>query len=166
MLFVDDIVYIKHNNRHTPFNFKYALFEAVEIDNWEFLGEKLHEVQKCMLIARGVSIDPLALDVELRAVLSERIETSHSTYGVIEVMPAGTSKGNALLEVSQDLGIGLESVMAFGDGNNDIDMLATAGIGVAMANATTHAKANADLLVPPVDQNGPAQLLDHLLSSL
>ena len=165
MFFVDDIIYIKHNNRHTPFNFKYALFLATEIDNWELLGEKLHRIQKCMLIARGVSIDPLALDSELRAVLSGRIETSHSAIGVLEVMPAGTSKGNALQEVSDDLGIGLESVMAFGDGNNDIDMLSTAGIGVAMANATMHAKASADLLVPPVDQNGPAQFLDYLLSN-
>lgn len=165
IFFIDNDVYIKHGRRNKPFNFNYALFQATEIDDWLPLGEKLNKVQKCMLIAYSVPIDPLVLENELRAALSERIEISHSAAGVLEVMPAGTSKGKALVEVSQDLGIGLESILAFGDGNNDIDMLTTAGFGVALANASTHAKASADLLVPPVDQNGPAQFLDYLLSN-
>jgi len=54
-------------------------------------------------------------------------------------------------------------VMAFGDGNNDAGMLSVAGIGIAVANASTHIKAIADMLVPSNEQEGPAQFLEYML---
>ena len=56
----------------------------------------------------------------------------------------------------------LSAVIAFGDGNNDIEILTEAGLGVSLANGMTQAKACADLVVPSNDQNGPAQFLEYL----
>ena len=51
-------------------------------------------------------------------------------------------------------GLGRESVIAFGDGDNDIQMLRFAGLGVAMGNAPDNVKAEADYVTDPVDEDG------------
>ena len=54
-----------------------------------------------------------------------------------------------------------EQTIAFGDGGNDADMLAFAGIGVAMGNATEPAKAAADYITDDVDHDGIMNALKH-----
>ena len=44
--------------------------------------------------------------------------------------------------------------MAFGDGNNDIEMLEAVGTGVAMGNASAQLQSIADALCGPVAQDG------------
>lgn len=58
-------------------------------------------------------------------------------------------------------GITREQTMAFGDGGNDTDMLAYAGIGVAMGNATAEPKAAADYITDDVDHDGVRNALLH-----
>lgn len=58
-------------------------------------------------------------------------------------------------------GITREQTMAFGDGGNDTDMLAYAGIGVAMGNATDEPKAAADYVADDVDHDGVLHALLH-----
>ena len=47
--------------------------------------------------------------------------------------------------------------MAFGDGENDIEMLKFAGIGVAMGNACEELKAEADYVTLTCDENGVSE---------
>ena len=51
--------------------------------------------------------------------------------------------------------------MAFGDGENDADMLKFAGIGVAMGNAAEKAKAAADYVTDHIDSDGVEKALLH-----
>lgn len=51
-------------------------------------------------------------------------------------------------------GLGRESVIAFGDGDNDIQMLRFAGLGVVMGNAPDNVKAEADYVTDAVDADG------------
>ena len=51
--------------------------------------------------------------------------------------------------------------MAFGDGENDKEMLEYAGIGVAMGNAKDSVKAVADYVTDSVDDNGIENALRH-----
>ena len=51
--------------------------------------------------------------------------------------------------------------MAFGDAENDLDMLAYAGIGVAMGNASEAVKHAADYVTASVDEKGIEQALRH-----
>jgi hypothetical protein len=60
---------------------------------------------------------------------------SEQTY--LEILPSGVSKGTALHELCQSLEIPLERVIAFGDNLNDLEMIQTAGVGVAVAHAPT-----------------------------
>lgn len=54
-----------------------------------------------------------------------------------------------------------EEIMAFGDGDNDIDMLRFAGIGVAMGNADAEVKACADYVTAETDADGIQKALEH-----
>ncbi len=51
--------------------------------------------------------------------------------------------------------------MAFGDGENDIDMIRYAGIGVAMGNAIDTVKSAADYVTTHIDEDGIANALKH-----
>ena len=54
------------------------------------------------------------------------------------------------------MGIDLADVLAFGDGTNDLDMIRTAGTGVAMDNAAAEVKAAADWIAPSNEEGGVA----------
>ena len=58
-------------------------------------------------------------------------------------------------------GLDISECIAFGDGGNDIPILKTAGIGVAMGNAADNVKAAADYVTTHVDDNGIANALRH-----
>lgn len=61
-----------------------------------------------------------------------------------DLIPADGGKPRGIQRFMAHYGITREQTMAFGDGGNDTDMLAYAGIGVAMGNATAEPKAAAD----------------------
>jgi hypothetical protein len=51
--------------------------------------------------------------------------------------------------------------MAFGDGGNDKTIIAAAGVGIAMGNATDEVKAVADYVTTSVDDDGIRNALKH-----
>lgn len=77
----------------------------------------------------------------------------------IEINSAAASKGQALAALCEHLGIDRAQTMAFGDGTNDCDMLRTAGIGIAMANAVLEVKQAADYITASNDECGVAQAI-------
>ena len=54
-----------------------------------------------------------------------------------------------------------QEIIGFGDGENDADMLAFAGIGVAMGNGVDAVKAVADYVTDDIDADGIANALKH-----
>ena len=67
--------------------------------------------------------------------------------------------------LSEHLGFTRERTVAFGDGENDIELVGWAGYGVAVENADEHVKDVADLVCPSVDDEGVAQVLEAYLHS-
>ena len=76
------------------------------------------------------------------------------------------SKGSGLAFVADRLGFGPEETVACGDGENDRELLDWAGFGVAVANAHEDVLARADLIVPSVQEEGVAVLLEAYLDSV
>ena len=72
---------------------------------------------------------------------------------IIELYTPKTNKGHALKTVAETLGFAQEDVIALGDGHNDVEMLAWAGVGVAMNNAHEDALAVADVISPYTHQD-------------
>ncbi|MFA1014769.1 Cof-type HAD-IIB family hydrolase [Dubosiella newyorkensis] len=83
--------------------------------------------------------------------------------GWMEIMPKGVSKASAIEKIAKKLGYSMENVMAFGDAENDIEMIKEAGIGVAMGNGMDSVKKVADVVTSSNDENGIGQVIDDLL---
>ena len=84
------------------------------------------------------------------------------SYNLEVNMPAAT-KGQGLMQLAEILNLEREQVMAFGDGGNDVTMLQSAGVGVAMGNACDEAKAAAACVGPTNNEDGVAQVLEALV---
>ena len=63
------------------------------------------------------------------------------------------------------LSVAPEHIAAFGNGDNDADMLSFAGLGIAVANASEKCLAAADYICPKNDEHGVAQTIEKLLTS-
>ena len=82
---------------------------------------------------------------------------------IYETLPKGANKGVALKKLAEKLNIPREEVMAIGDGNNDIEMLKFAGVGVAMGNGTKMAKDAANYITDTNENNGVAKAIEKFL---
>lgn len=108
-------------------------------------------------------------DTECLAALKDRLskETptslSSSWFDNVEVLRPGAGKGTALKDLSKALGLKKAQVMAFGDNLNDMDMLESAGVPVAMENAIEPLKAIARFVAPHHDASGVGQMLRVLV---
>lgn len=96
----------------------------------------------------------------LESILDECSITSWNQTG-IDITPKFGGKASGIQKYLDQQGIRREETMAFGDGENDIEMLKFAGIGVAMGNASDTVKEQADYVTAAVDDGGIEQALRH-----
>lgn len=87
----------------------------------------------------------------------------YSEFGHIDLANPGLTKLSGLKMVMEMKGLKPEQVMAFGDGENDTEMIEYAGFGVAMGNACAEAKAAADYVAPGNDEEGVAKTIEQFL---
>lgn len=81
----------------------------------------------------------------------------------LEITAPGVNKGRALAALCGRLGLSAGEVMAFGDADNDLEMLSWAGWSFAMENGTPLAKQAAKYQAPPNDQAGVGQMIAQYL---
>ena len=81
----------------------------------------------------------------------------------LEFATAGTSKESSLSMMASMLGAAREQVIAFGDSDNDLEMIRYAGIGVAMGNAVPALKEAADYVTLTNDEDGVAAALHKFI---
>ena len=81
----------------------------------------------------------------------------------LEVIPRRIDKGQGIRDICTAIGISTKEVIAFGDAANDIPMLQTAGIGVAMGNAAEAVKLEADYVTASNNEDGIAAALETFL---
>ncbi len=92
----------------------------------------------------------------------ELIVTSSLEYN-LEINAASATKGRALSKLAEFLDIPIKQTMAFGDGSNDLSMIQTAGVGVAMANGMDGVKEKADYITLSNEEDGVAAAIHHFL---
>lgn len=79
-----------------------------------------------------------------------------------EITQAGINKAYGMAKVLEYLGMTREDAIAFGDGENDVDMIQYAGTGVAMGNAVAVLKEKADMVTDPIYRDGIRNALKRL----
>lgn len=86
-----------------------------------------------------------------------------SMSAALDIMAPDVSKGTGMAQLARLYDISLENVAAFGDHDNDVSMIAMAGVGFAMGEATPAAKAVADIIVPDCADDGVAYAIEHYI---
>lgn len=87
------------------------------------------------------------------------VEVSRAAPNQLEINPKGISKASGIAEVCSQLQIGMNEVVAIGDGMNDLAMLRAVGLGIAMENAEEQVKKAAVWVTPSNEEDGVAQAL-------
>jgi Cof subfamily protein (haloacid dehalogenase superfamily) len=94
-----------------------------------------------------------------------RLYISTSLPYFLEFASPEVTKASGLAFVAEHLGFSREGTVAFGDGENDLELVDWAGFGVAVANAHDLVKERADFVCPAVNEEGVAQVLEAYLDS-
>jgi Cof subfamily protein (haloacid dehalogenase superfamily) len=102
---------------------------------------------------------------ELRARLGDRVYITWAIPDRIELMPPHVDKAVALQALAREVGIGMEETLVIGDGDNDLPMLAAAGVGVLMGNAKPEVLRSIEgkniQLGPPLREEGFSLTVAH-----
>ena len=102
------------------------------------------------------------------AVLKQRFAGKADLYlsqkNFIEVMEPSVNKWEAVKSVAASYGIAPREIMCIGDSNNDVAMVANAGLGVAVANATEKVLQAAKIITASNDDDGVALVLESVLT--
>lgn len=81
----------------------------------------------------------------------------------LEIMPAGIDKSHSLLKLLTAIGLSPDEMICCGDGYNDLTMIETAGLGVAMANAQPAVKEKADYITKSNDEDGILYVINEFM---
>ncbi|HEL1602290.1 TPA: HAD family hydrolase [Streptococcus suis] len=92
-----------------------------------------------------------------------RLVAVTSGYGSVDILPQGIHKAWGLEQVLISLDIEPEQVMAFGDSDNDIELLSYVGYSYAMENATDKVKAVAKYMAPSHLEAGVLQVIEEYI---
>ena len=117
--------------------------------SWKYVDDMVSALPggTVKLLAIGDHEQLLEQQKALRAIAAGRFDTVFSRPNYLELIGPEVNKGKALALLTNHLRVPLESCIAFGDSNNDIEMLETAGLGIAVANARDDLKAAADIVL-------------------
>ena len=130
----------------------------------KFMKEHINELE---------SLDVVVGDSELKDKIIDRIKAAtrkvyitSSVKQLIEISSMYGGKREGLCFLAKYLNIGRENIAAFGDADNDIDMLDYAGCGIAMANASHRLLEVADYVTTHHDEDGVAYAIKNILHIL
>jgi Cof subfamily protein (haloacid dehalogenase superfamily) len=153
--FIDERVYV---TRDSETALAYSRSAGVP---YHVVGDIVHwlpaPVTKLVTIGTPAEMD--ALRDELLPAFGERAFIAKSLPHYLEMAAPGTSKATGCAMVCGLLGIDERATVAFGDGENDLEMLDWAGYSVAVGGGFERLLANADWVCPPLADDGvPATL--------
>jgi HAD superfamily hydrolase (TIGR01484 family) len=94
---------------------------------------------------------------DLPITLADAEETS------LELSPLGVDKGKGLGILCRHLGIPMEETIAVGDSYNDLSVLRSAGLAVAMGNAVPAVRSSCGAVVADNDHGGVAEAVERFL---
>jgi Cof subfamily protein (haloacid dehalogenase superfamily) len=106
-----------------------------------------------------VSEDHTCLETFVQAIRARGFACVRSSRNCVDVARAGNSKGRRLAEFAARWNVAARETIAFGDQENDMEMLAFAGLGVAMGNGHPKVRACADWVTGSNDGDGIADAL-------
>lgn len=123
----------------------------------DFIKDEKTLVHKLLLIDNTDTIQKLQKNLSSIDFPQTNFYLSKDNY--LEVTHNQVSKKQALLELAKYYQLSLSEIMTIGDNYNDIPMIETSGLGVAMGNAPTDVKTCANTVTDSNDQNGVSKAI-------
>jgi Cof subfamily protein (haloacid dehalogenase superfamily) len=142
----------------------YADFQDLQIHAVGDLRSWLDE-PPTKLVAVGEPRELDVLELELKGRFGDRLYISKSLPHFLELAAPEVTKATGFALVAEELGVPLDRVVGFGDGENDVELLESVGYAVAVANAHDRVLAVAEFVCPPAAEEGVAQVLEAALDS-
>jgi Cof subfamily protein (haloacid dehalogenase superfamily) len=159
--YIDDELYVSEHNAEAE---RYARVAGVAMHVVGPLAEWLTQpTTKLVTVGEASHLDAVRDDLVER--FGGRAFVAKSLPIFLEFAAPGVSKAYALEVVAQRTGFTAAETVAFGDGENDREMLEWAGTGIAVAGGSEHLRAVADWIVPSVDEDGVARALEALVAA-
>jgi Cof subfamily protein (haloacid dehalogenase superfamily) len=159
-----DRVYFKKNGNNDPI-FTNNSESRHEIGDWSRDFHQISMVNKCVVNGRHCQEKIELLEAIYEREFSGKAEFYRSGVSLLEIGPRGISKAVGVEKLVEHLGLHMEQVIAFGDYDNDADLIAKVGLGIAVENATDKVKNNADLVIGSCGEDGPAKFLQELIGN-
>ena len=120
-----------------------------------------------------VQIDKFLLTGEPDSIAAAKEEMSTHFHGYIdvycsdpfflEIVPKNVDKAASLLKLLTSIGLTADEMICCGDGYNDLTMIETAGLGVAMENAQPLVREKADFITKSNDDDGVLYVIDQFM---
>ncbi|MGP4117909.1 HAD family hydrolase [Levilactobacillus zymae] len=105
-----------------------------------------------------------SLAAKLNAKFPHQIHAAASGFGSIDIIAPHMNKAIGVTQLAQAWNIAPSEIAAFGDNDNDLEMLRHVGFGVAMRNGTDTVKQVANLITPTDnDHDGVLNVIDAIL---
>lgn len=152
--YTDEYVVAAHD---TPEGRKYAQMTRMELKAADDVMQELHGQEPCKALAIAHDYDRKRLEAfreSLADWAENKMNLCFSCYEFLEFIPQGISKGDAVLFMSQYLGIPMENTIAVGDAENDISMIETAAVGAVMQNANDEIKKHGNYITEKNNNEG------------
>ena len=157
-LYSKDAVYADRINDEYQRNNPDSCFKVVDLSKIDLSGISIYKI-----IFTNTPERTNEVRNSLPARIVERYEVSNSVPHRVEFVSKGITKSKALEIIGAKIGISPAEMIAFGDQDNDIPMLKSAGFSVAMGNATDEVKDIADYVTTSNDEDGVAIAIEELL---
>jgi Cof subfamily protein (haloacid dehalogenase superfamily) len=155
-VYLDDKLYVKEFDDNARLYEELSGIRAIPV------GEELYSLAgtptKMLALAEPAMIPEIGTAV--KNAFGDKVYAAASKAFYLEMTNPTVNKGIALDFLAGRLGIRQEEVMAIGDSVNDLDMLAYAGLGVAMGNASPAVKAAANVVTGANDADGVAEAIE------
>jgi Cof subfamily protein (haloacid dehalogenase superfamily) len=159
--YVDDELYVA---RDSPGARAYADFQHIPL---HYVGDLLGWLEQPPTKLVVVDEPDLLDDFKPRLIarFDGRLFIAKSLPYFLELASPDVSKGSGMAFLAEHSGFAAARTVAFGDGENDLELLDWAGYAVAVENAHEALKARADWICPGPDEEGVAQVVEALLDS-
>ena len=156
--------YVEHPERYGAFGKTVAYIRATRspfADAGEFLKRCGRDLDCMDVVAAEESLKRRLMEIISRRCRGVYVTTSDSR--LIEISNERAGKHRALACLAAYLRIGAEGIAAFGDADNDAEMLKSAGVGIAMGNATPACREAADYVTRSHEEDGVAWGIREIL---
>ncbi|MCR4817892.1 MAG: HAD family hydrolase [Fretibacterium sp.] len=126
----------------------------------EYDGRPIYKVVAMCLELSQLEETRALMERDFQFVAQERKDRGGSVS--VEIINRKFDKGRGIELICEKLGVSREDTIGFGDSMNDLEMIQTVGTSVCMGNGAKKLKEIADLVCPPVTENGLFRAFEKL----